>query len=148
MLIIQLCLSLCNPMDGSLPGFSVHEILPARILEWVAFPSPGYLPNPGIKPDSPTLQVDYLPLSHWGSPMTTEKMKIIKYNHCKYICWKFFETKIEENLTKYVMEKNIYMGINLSLFVRKMSLKRWLSMYVSVVKRSMYFSVFYLWYQP
>ena len=28
--------TLCNPMDCSLPGSSVHEILQARILEWVA----------------------------------------------------------------------------------------------------------------
>jgi len=32
----QLCLILCNPMDSSLPGSSVHGILQARILEWVA----------------------------------------------------------------------------------------------------------------
>ena len=32
-LVAQLCPTLCNPMDGSLPGFSVHEILQARILE-------------------------------------------------------------------------------------------------------------------
>ena len=30
---LQLCLTLCNPMDCSLPGFSVHGILQARILE-------------------------------------------------------------------------------------------------------------------
>ena len=35
-------------------------ILQARILAWVA-PSPGDLPNPGIEPGSPTLQVDSLP---------------------------------------------------------------------------------------
>ena len=32
----QSCLTLCDPMDGSPPGSSVHEILQARILEWVA----------------------------------------------------------------------------------------------------------------
>ena len=36
---LQSCLTLCHPMDYSLPGSSVHEILPARILEWVAIPS-------------------------------------------------------------------------------------------------------------
>ena len=36
---LQLCLTLCNPMDCSLPGSSVHEILQARIVEWVAMPS-------------------------------------------------------------------------------------------------------------
>ena len=35
-LIAQSCLTLCNPMDCSPPGFSVHRILQARILEWVA----------------------------------------------------------------------------------------------------------------
>ena len=33
---LQLCLTLCESMDCSLPGFSVHGILQARILEWVA----------------------------------------------------------------------------------------------------------------
>ena len=32
----QLCPTLCNPMDHSLPGSSVHGIIPARMLEWVA----------------------------------------------------------------------------------------------------------------
>ena len=36
---LQLCLTLCNPMDCSTPGSSVHGILQARILEWVAMPS-------------------------------------------------------------------------------------------------------------
>ena len=35
-LIVQSCLTLCNPMHCSPPGFSVHDILQARILEWVA----------------------------------------------------------------------------------------------------------------
>ena len=35
----RLCLTLSNPMDCSLPGSSVHEILQARILEWAAISS-------------------------------------------------------------------------------------------------------------
>ena len=35
---LQLCLTLCNPMDCSPPGSSVHGILQVRILEWVAMP--------------------------------------------------------------------------------------------------------------
>ena len=34
--LLQSCQTLCNPMDCSLPGFSVHGILQARTLEWVA----------------------------------------------------------------------------------------------------------------
>ena len=37
--LLQSCLALYNPMDCSLPGSSVHRILQARILEWVAMPS-------------------------------------------------------------------------------------------------------------
>ena len=36
---LQLCPTVCDPMDHSPPGSSVHGILPARILEWVAMPS-------------------------------------------------------------------------------------------------------------
>ena len=36
--VAQSCLTLCNPMDCSLPGSSVLGILQARILEWVAIP--------------------------------------------------------------------------------------------------------------
>ena len=45
-------------MDCSLPGSSFHGILHARVLEWVAFPSPGHLPDPGIETGSPALQAD------------------------------------------------------------------------------------------
>ena len=37
-LVIQMCLTLCNPMDCSLSGPSVHGILQAKILEWIAIP--------------------------------------------------------------------------------------------------------------
>ena len=57
---LQSCLTLCDPMDYSLPGFFVYEILQARILEWLPFPSPGDLPNPGFEPRSPALEADAL----------------------------------------------------------------------------------------
>ena len=43
-----------DPMDCSLPGSSVHGILQARILEWVAVPSSRDLPKAGIEPKSLT----------------------------------------------------------------------------------------------
>ena len=55
-------------MDCSPPVSSVHGILQARILEWVAFLSPGYLPNPGVKFGSPALQADSLPSEPPGKP--------------------------------------------------------------------------------
>ena len=67
---LQSCLTLCDPMDCSPPGSSVHGILQARILEWVASPPPGDL-NTGIKPMSPVspaLQADSLPTEPPGKP--------------------------------------------------------------------------------
>ena len=56
----QLYLTLHDPMD-----YTVYGIPQARILEWLALPFSGELPNPGIKPRSLTLQVDQQ--SHKGS---------------------------------------------------------------------------------
>ena len=89
-LVAQSCLTLCDPMDCSLPGAFVHGILQARMSECAAhqaplfirffrqeywsglpFPSPENLPNPRIEAMSPGLlywQADSLPLSHQGSP--------------------------------------------------------------------------------
>ena len=50
---LQSCPTLCDPMDCSLPGSSVHRIL-ARQEYWngLPYPSPGYLLGPGIEPAS------------------------------------------------------------------------------------------------
>ena len=59
MFVAQSCLTLCDPLDSSPPGSSVHGTLQARILEngkeWLPFLSPGDLPDPRIKPTSPEL---------------------------------------------------------------------------------------------
>ena len=62
--------TLRSPVDYSLPGSSVHGILQARILEWVAAPDPPPvdLPDSEIKSAS---QADSLALSHLGSPQVT-----------------------------------------------------------------------------
>ena len=54
--------SLRDPMD--LPDSSVHGILQVRILERVPIPFCMLIPDPGIKPGSPALQVSALSLSH------------------------------------------------------------------------------------
>ena len=51
--------------------WSVHGILQARILEWVAYPFSRDLPNPGIKLGSPALQADSLPAEPQGKPKNT-----------------------------------------------------------------------------
>ena len=67
-LVTQSCPVLCDLTDYSLAGFSVHGILQTRILEWVAIPSPGDLPNLRIKPRSPASQADSLPSEPPGKP--------------------------------------------------------------------------------
>ena len=51
-LVAQLCPTLQDPMDYSLPGFFVHGILQARILEWVAIPFCRGSPQPRNQEDS------------------------------------------------------------------------------------------------
>ena len=64
---------LCNPMDCGPPGSSVHGILQAGILEWVAISFSGDLPHPGIELvslKSLHWQVGSLPLALPGKPMS------------------------------------------------------------------------------
>ena len=53
--VAQSCLTLWDPMDCNPPASSIHGILQARILEWIAIPSLGNLPDPGMEPGSPAL---------------------------------------------------------------------------------------------
>ena len=64
--VAQSCPTLCDPMD-----YTIHGILQARILKWVAVPFPRDFLNPGIEPRSPTLQVDSLAAEPPGKPTTS-----------------------------------------------------------------------------
>ena len=66
-LVAQLCLTLCDPMDCSLPGSSVHGDSPSKNTG-VGCPPPGDLLNSRIKPRSPTLQADSLLSKPPGKP--------------------------------------------------------------------------------
>ena len=66
--IAQLCLTLCNPMDCSLPDSSTHGILKTTILEWVTIPFSRVSSQPGDGTGSPTVQVDSLPSEPPGKP--------------------------------------------------------------------------------
>ena len=75
--LLQSCPTLCGPMDCSPPGSSVHGILQARILEWVAMPSSRGPSQPSDRTSvslAPALQADSLLLSHQGSPHGTAVM--------------------------------------------------------------------------
>ena len=67
----QSCLTLCDPMDWSLPGSSVHGISQARILERVAIPFSRGSSQPGIElvsPTSPTLAGGFFTTEPPGKP--------------------------------------------------------------------------------
>ena len=66
----QLCLTLCEPIDGSPPGSSVHGILQARILDWVAMSSSRGSSQPRDRSRSPAVHAHSLHLSHQGSTHT------------------------------------------------------------------------------
>ena len=51
----QLCPTLCDPMDCSLPGSSVHGIFQAIVLEWTAISFSSRSSDPGIEPGSSAL---------------------------------------------------------------------------------------------
>ena len=100
-LCVQSCLTLCNPMDYSPPGSSVHGIFKARILEEVAISFPGDLPNPGMELLSTCLlhwQVDSLPLSHLESPRLVQILTIDG------------KTRKHERVSHPVMSKSLHLN--------------------------------------
>ena len=81
-LVAQLCLTLCNPMDYSPRGFSVHGILQVRILEWIAISfSRGsswlrewtlvcrfFITEPPPVSSNGTILHTQVPIQKWGHP--------------------------------------------------------------------------------
>ena len=70
--LVQSCLTLCDPMDCSLPGSSVHGSFQARILGWVVMSSSrgsSWSRDWNCVSCYPALQADSILLSHLGSPI-------------------------------------------------------------------------------
>ena len=85
--------TLCDPMDCSLPGSSVHGIFRQEYWSGMPFPSAGHLPNPGMEPRSPTLQADSLSSEPPGKPKSERESHSIMsdslWPHGLYSPWKF-----------------------------------------------------------
>ena len=73
-LVAQTCLTLCDPLDYSPPGSSVHRIFQGRILEWIAlsWKIPGDLPDSGIDPCK-DLHYEFLPTLDFSLTIDQEK---------------------------------------------------------------------------
>ena len=70
-LVIQSCLTLCDPMDNSLPSSLPQGFSRQEYSSGLSCPPPGDLPNPGIKPRCLALQADSLPSEPTGKPKNT-----------------------------------------------------------------------------
>ena len=68
-LVTQSCLTPCDPMDCSPPALLSMESCKQEYWSGLPFPSPGDLPDAGIKTRSPVLQADSLPSESQGSPV-------------------------------------------------------------------------------
>ena len=66
--ITQSCPTLCDPMDCSLSGSSIHGIFQARVLEWIAISFSRGSSRPRNRTRSPALQADALPSEPPGKP--------------------------------------------------------------------------------
>ena len=72
--LLQSCLTLCDPIDFSLPGFSVHGFSRKQSWNALPFPLPGDLPNTGIEPESLTSPAlagrFFIATAAWEVPIT------------------------------------------------------------------------------
>ena len=100
---LQLCPTLCDPMDCGLPGSSVHGISQTRILEWVATSFFRGSSNPRTKPVSSAWPVDSLPLSHLGSPQKVLGWPKSLYGFFCNILWKNSLWWTQYNATDFVL---------------------------------------------
>ena len=80
MLVALSCPIPCDPMDGNLPGSSLHGILQARRLKWVAIPFSQGTSWPRDQTPSPAMQADFLPSEQPGKP----NINIILWNKVVY----------------------------------------------------------------
>ena len=86
---LQLCPTLWDAMDCSLPDSSVHGILQARILEWIAISSSGGFSGPRDQTCiscSSGIAGRFLPLSYLGSPINKHIMRGNKNTRCECVC--------------------------------------------------------------
>ena len=87
--VAQLCLTLCDPMDCSPPGSTVHGISQAKILEWIAISSPWGIFLTQVSNACLLCllywQVDSLPLCHLGSPKFELCYQKIEYYNMLWI---------------------------------------------------------------
>ena len=104
--LAQSCLTLCDPMDYSLPGFSVQGIFQAEHWSGLPFPSPEDLPDQGSKPRLLCLwhwQVDSSPLAPPGKCSC-----LWSYFYLTRMCNYMVETLTQSSIIFFITPKQVY----------------------------------------
>ena len=120
----QLCPTLCDPTGGSPPGFSVHGVFQARILEGVAILYSRESSQPRDQTCiSPALRVDSLPLNHLGSPLCWYSLPVLN-NLMKGSFSKAYEEDWKSSLA--TIDFSLYAEVyNVILPERKLTASDW-----------------------
>ena len=91
----QSCSPLCDPMDCSPPGSSVHGISRQEYWSGLPFPPPGDLPDSGIEPTSPALAGRFFTTEPHGKPMNVYEALLKPWNTPLLYTW---TSLVNENL--------------------------------------------------
>ena len=83
---VQSCLNLCDPMDCSPPGSSVHRILQARILEWVAIPSSRGSSQPGDQTQVSRIAGGFCKHFRQKAQTTRRQCSVLERVNYRYFC--------------------------------------------------------------
>ena len=106
------CLILCDSMDCSPPGSSVHGIFQARTLKQVVIPSPGDLPNPGIEPLFPALAGGFFTTAPPGKPVLVGASPLF----LDLETLKFFRHFFEKSTVLYCLPSLSFAHLSIELF--------------------------------
>ena len=155
-LVTQSCLSLCDPVECSPPGSSVHGILQARILEWVAIPFSRGSAQPRDQIWVSCTAVRFftveLPVSShlvvallfcWWFPLLHESFSVWYSPICLFLLW--FPSPEETDLKKNIATTNVnvfFLGV-LCFQILQVGLQTILSLFLYVVLGSVLISFFY-----
>ena len=118
--IVTQCPTVGNPMDCSPLASSVHRIFQARILEWVPFPPPGDLPNPGNEHVSCVFCTAGRFFTHWAIKEAAH-IKIFflfkgEYIYIYIYIYTYIYTHTQMNVFMYLYTYIIFLFIHSSIY--------------------------------
>ena len=137
----QSCTTLCDPVNYSLPGSSVHVIFQARIWSWLPFPTPRDLPNAGVEPvslESPALAGRFFTTAPPGKPLFSgpspyiAKWQVLKNEKLDEV-WNATVLRFSN-----VIEKQCVSRLDFGFLVSLIHLWRHIDLYIDIPPNSRY----------